>query len=128
VFLVPAYNLEWFHANLHTDLVFGVAWGGFPVAVGFLAQHPPLTTAVSSAAACAVLTAIALSSAQRRLSTPARELRRRTVELAGVLTRTDGSRQTIDADNVRAPLEAALKSLCWAVPLLALTLLLLRHG
>ena len=37
VLLATGYVLEW-HRLLHTDLAFGLAWGGFPVLVGFWAQ------------------------------------------------------------------------------------------
>src|SRR5260370_22360807 len=42
--LVLGYNLELFGGRLHTDLRFAAAWGGFPAAVGYVAQAPPLTT------------------------------------------------------------------------------------
>jgi hypothetical protein len=28
--IAPAYNLEWFHGRLHSDLWFAIAWGAFP--------------------------------------------------------------------------------------------------
>ena len=41
--LVVGYNLELFGGRLHTDWAFAWGWGGFPVAVGFVAQSPDLT-------------------------------------------------------------------------------------
>ncbi|MEZ0095162.1 hypothetical protein [Streptacidiphilus sp. EB129] len=126
VVLVLGYNLELFGGRLHTDLSFAAAWGGFPVAVGFVAQAPPLTAATSGSAAAAVLAATALSYAQRCLSTPARTLRRRTARIEGALTFDDGSRQVLDRDTLLAPLERTLRALSRAVPLLALAALLAR--
>ena len=37
-FLVPAYNLEWFHGTFHSDLWFAIMWGGFPALAGAFAQ------------------------------------------------------------------------------------------
>ena len=71
--LAAGYALEW-PSWLHTDLGFGVAWGGFPVIVGYWAQEEGLSGAAIVVAAAAVL----LSLAQRALSTPARFVRRRT--------------------------------------------------
>jgi hypothetical protein len=126
VLLVPGYNLELFGGVLHNDLVFAVAWGGFPLAVGFLAQDPPLVRPATLGAAAATFAAIAMSDGQRHLSTPARALRRRTSELTGIVTLPDGSQRPIDRATVLAPLESALKSLSWSMPLLAVAVLLTR--
>src|SRR5205814_8641504 len=76
-FLVLAYNLELFGGRFHRDWWFALAWGGFPALTGHVAcaltVHPE---GALVAAAC-----FALSLAQRRLSSPARELRRRTAPL-----------------------------------------------
>jgi hypothetical protein len=126
VLLVPGYNLELFGGVLHNDLVFAVAWGGFPLAVGFLAQDPPLVRPATLGAAAATLAAIAMSDGQRHLSTPARALRRRTSDLTGIVTLPDGTHRPIDRGTVLAPLESALKSLSWTMPLLAVAVLLTR--
>src|SRR3954453_19275274 len=69
-FLVPAYNLELAGGRFHTNTWFAIAWGGFPAFTGYFAQTMRITvTGVAVAAGCCVL-----SSAQRRLSTPVREL------------------------------------------------------
>ena len=69
------YNLELVGGRLHTDFWFAIAWGGFPAFTGYFAQTLTITaTGVLVAAGCCVL-----SVAQRRLSTPVRDLRRRTV-------------------------------------------------
>lgn len=126
VLLVLGYNLELFGGRLHTDLGFAAAWGGFPVLVGFLAQAPPLTRPVSAAALALALAAVGLSLAQRRLSTPARALRRRQAEVHGAITLPDGTRQPLDRAALLAPLEAALRTLSVTVVVLAAALLLAR--
>lgn len=122
--LVVAYNLELLEGRLHTDWVFAWGWGGFPVAVGFVAQSPHPAWASSSAAVAATLAGVGTSYAQRRLSTPARELRRRTADVTGTLTRLDGSVHPVDRTVLLAPLEGALRTLSWAIPLVAVAALL----
>jgi hypothetical protein len=126
VFLVLAYNLEWFGGRLHTDFGFAAAWGGFPVVVGFVAQAPPVNAATILSVAAAALSSTALSLAQRRLSTPARTLRRRVRDLSGAVTFTDGARSLLDRDTLLAPLDGALRTLSYAVPLLAVALVFAR--
>jgi hypothetical protein len=126
VLLVLGYNLELFRGRLHTDLGFAIGWGGFPVAVGFLAQAPPLTKTVSLAAVVAAIAAIALSYAQRRLSTPARTIRRRLLDIQGTATLPDGTTATLGSQTLMAPLEGTLRALCWTVPLAAIAVLLAR--
>ncbi len=123
VLLVFGYNLELFGGRLHTDLGFAAAWGGFPVAVGFLAQSPPLTRPVTAGAALAVLAATALSYAQRQLSTPARTLRRRVADVDAVVAYHNGTRQALDRTALLAPLERALRAMSVAVPLIACAVL-----
>lgn len=123
-FLVVGYNLELLGGRLHTDLGFALAWGGFPVVVGYVAQRPALSLRSVLSAAAMTLAAIALSAAQRRLSTPARTLRRRTARVVGALTRLDGGQVPLGRTVLLAPLEGALRALCWVPPLLAAALLL----
>src|SRR5215469_36633 len=61
VFLVLAYNLEWFGGRVHTDFGFAAAWGGFPVVVGFAAQAPPVNAAAVLGVAAATVGATARS-------------------------------------------------------------------
>ena len=126
VVLVLGYNLELFGGRLHTDLGFAAAWGGFPVVVGFLAQSPPLTRPVTAGAVALAIVATGLSYVQRRLSTPARRLRRRVAAVSGTVTMPDGSAHSLDRDALLAPLEAALKTLSITVPVLAAALLLVH--
>lgn len=126
--LVPAYNLEWFGGRVHTDVGFACAWGGFPTVVGYVAQHPAATVGGVAAVVLAVGAAVMSSYAQRRLSTPARALRRRTVSVHGDLVGTDGRRTPLAVPTLIAPLESALRALCWAVPLVSVAVLLAHLG
>lgn len=128
VVLVFGYNLELFGGALHTDLGFALAWGAFPLAVGYVAQSPPWTAAGTCGAALACVAATALSAAQRRLSTPARLLRRRTAGVGGVIRFADGTSRELDRTVLLAPLDGALRTLSYAVPLFAGALLLARVG
>lgn len=122
--LVVGYNLELFGGRLHNDLTFAAAWGGFPVVVGFLAQSPLVTWPLLGAIAAATSGGIGTSYAQRFLSTPARRLRRRTARVTGTTTALDGTEVPLDRGVLLAPLEGALRALSWAVPLLAVAVLL----
>jgi hypothetical protein len=73
------------------------------------------------AAACCLL-----SVAQRRLSTPVRELRRRTTAVTGEQRFTDGTAAELTEARLAAPLEGALSALWIAVVLLAVGLLAVK--
>jgi len=121
-FLVVAYNLELFGGSFHSDLWFAVAWGGFPALTGAFAQDGRLrVAAVLVAGAC-----VAISAAQRALSTPVRRLRRRVVAVEGTITLRDGTTEPMGADVIRTAPEAALKLLALAMPLLATALVISR--
>jgi hypothetical protein len=60
------------------------------------------------------------------LSTPVRELRRRTVSVSGRQVLTDGSEIELDAARLAAPLDAALRACALALALLATGLVLAR--
>ncbi len=120
--LVPAYNLELAGGRLHNDATFALAWGAFPAFTGYFVSGLEIRPAgLLVAGACALL-----SVAQRRLSTPVRELRRHTTGLSGEQRLDDGSVREIDADTVRAPLEGALSALWLALVLLAVGLVAVR--
>lgn len=113
--LVLAYNLELAGGRLHTDLGFALAWGAFPAFTGYFAQTLQIRPAgVLVAGACC-----GLSLAQRRLSTPARALRRRTTSVSGQQRLSDGSVIKLDRATLGAPLEGALSALWLAIVLLA---------
>jgi hypothetical protein len=116
--LVLGYNLELFGGWMHTDVGFAVAWGAFPVLVGYFVQAERLDlTAVLGAAA-----ALAFSIAQRSLSTPARVVRRKASRIDGSMTMHDGSVDALDGRVLLAPLERALSALSWGMVALALAL------
>jgi hypothetical protein len=115
-FLVVAYNLELFGGRIHDDTWFALAWGGFPAFTGYFVNALQVRPAgLLVAAACTLL-----SVAQRRLSTPARELRRRTADITGTQTLTTGDRRELDAQQLAEPLERALQALWLALVLLAI--------
>ena len=121
-FLVVAYNLELLGGMFHSDLWFAAAWGGFPALTGAFAQEGRLeAAAVLIAGAC-----VAISAAQRVLSTPVRRLRRRVVTVEGTMTLRDGTTEPIGAEVIRTAPEAALKLLALAMPLLATALVISR--
>jgi hypothetical protein len=124
VVLAIGYNLELFGGRLHTDTVFAASWGSFPVLTAYYAQHKRLDIASVAAGVFCFL----LSRAQRELSTPARALRRKTIDVAGTIVRADGSIDEIDQKALLAPLEGALRALSWAAVTLAAALALARLG
>ena len=114
-FIVLAYNLELFGGRFHSDFWFALAWGAFPAFTSYWANALTLRfEGVAVAAGC-----FGLSLAQRRLSTPARELRRRTVSVSGSQTLDDGSTRDLTADGMAAPLDGALRALSMALVLIA---------
>jgi hypothetical protein len=121
-FLVVAYNLELVGGAFHSDLWFALAWGGFPALTGAFAQEGRLgVAAVLVAGAC-----VAISAAQRALSTPVRRLRRRVANVQGTITLRDGTTEPVGAEVIRSAPEAALKLLSLAMPLLATGFVLSR--
>ena len=67
-----------------------------------------------------------LSVAQRRLSTPVRDLRRRTVSVSGVQLLADGTTRKLTSARIAAPLDAALKAISASLVLLAVALVTVR--
>jgi hypothetical protein len=119
---VPAYNLEWIGGRLHGDAWFALGWGAFPAFTGYFANALEVRPAgVLIALACFVL-----SVAQRRLSTPARELRRRTRSVSGVRTLADGRSEELSLPTLLAPLDGALAALSLAVVVTACALVAAR--
>jgi hypothetical protein len=121
-FSVVAYNLELGGGRFHNDAWFALAWGGFPAFTGYFANALSVRPAgILVAAACC-----ALSASQRRLSTPARELRRRTAEVHGEQVLIDGRVIDLDKGRLTAPLDGALSTLWLALVLLAIGLVVER--
>jgi hypothetical protein len=126
-FLVLAYNLELLGGRFHTDFWFAAAWGAFPALTSFWANALGVHS-VREAIAGALVTAacFGLSLAQRRLSTPARELRRRTVWVSGEQRLSDGTIRELTAARLAAPLEGALAALSASLVALAVALVAIR--
>jgi len=122
--LVVAYNAELFGGIIHNDLGFAAAWGAFPALTGYAAQDGTLGLAAVAGAAAA----LALSVAQRRLSTPARSIRRRAVRVDGTITLADGTVTPIGPSLILTPLEGALRAMSWGLILLAAALAIARLG
>jgi hypothetical protein len=121
-FIVAAYNLELFGGRFHSNFWFAAAWGAFPALTGYWVNALDLRVqGVLVAAAC-----FSLSLAQRRLSTPARELRRRTVALSGRQQLADGSEIELNVARLAAPLDGALEACALALVLLAAGLVTAR--
>ena len=121
-FIAVAYNLELFGGRFHSGFWFAAAWGAFPALTGYWINALDLRPAgLIVAAACFML-----SVAQRRLSTPVRELRRRTVSVSGRQLLADGTEVEIDAASVAAPLDGALRACALALVLLASGLVIAR--
>ena len=120
--MVLAYNLELFGGRFHTDFWFAAAWGAFPALTGFWVNALSIhVSGLLVVAAC-----FWLSVAQRRLSTPVRELRRHTASLRGEQVRRDGEIRRLSIAAVAAPLDGALRALSIALPLLAVALVVVR--
>jgi hypothetical protein len=121
-FLALAYNLELFDGRFHTDAWFAVAWGGFPAFSGWFVE----ALSVRAEGLLIALACCLLSVAQRRLSTPTRELRRHTDSVTGVQTLRDGRLIKLDTARLTAPLEGTLSALWKAMVVLAVALVLRR--
>jgi hypothetical protein len=120
--LVVGYNAEVFHGFLHTDSGFAFAWGSFPLLTAYVAQAGTLSLAALLAAAAAY----ALSYAQRSLSTPARDIRRRVASVSGTVTYSSGREAELTAEVLTRPLESALRAGSWAIMLFAAALAVAR--
>jgi hypothetical protein len=117
-----AYNLELLGGRFHNDLWFALAWGAFPAWTGYWAN----ALSFSVAGLLVGIGCAGLSVAQRRLSTPARRLRRRTTSLSGEQQLTDGSSIELTRRELLTPLDGALQALSVAIALLAAGLLAAR--
>ena len=106
---------------VHSDVGFAVGWGAFPVAAtAFATGAHPVPTALAAFAGAL------LSLAQRRLSTRARSIRRRTARVSGEIVYSDGSRESVDANALIGAAEGALSILWIALFTVSLAVLLAR--
>jgi hypothetical protein len=116
------YNLEWFSGRFHGDLWFAIDWGAFPLLTAYFATAETIdATAVAGA-----VFACASSLAQRRLSTPVRDVRRRVTRVSGTVERRDGSVQPLGAADLVTPAEAALGAFTVAIVALAVAVVIMR--
>ena len=122
LFLVLAYNLELAGGRFHSDVWFGLAWGGFPVLCGYAA----VAGDIRGVTVLAVVFAVLLSLAQRVLSTHVRYVRRRVIAVRGELELADASKEPLDARRLTAPAETGLRLLSLATVVLAATLVAFR--
>jgi hypothetical protein len=120
VVLAAGYALERPRA-LHTTLGFALAWGGFPVLVGYWAQAQTVTIGAVAVAGAATL----ISMAQRNLSTPARYLRRNTEGAEMILFR-DNHEERWNDERILTTWELPLRLLAWAMVTLAVGMLVAR--
>ena len=126
-FIAPAYNLEWFDGRFHTDFWLAASWGGFSAFTGWWVNSLGLHSVREAiAATAAVLGCFFLTVVQRRLSTPVRELRRRTLAIEGAQRLSDGTVRQLDRASLTEPLDGALRGLSIAVPMLAVAAIALR--
>jgi hypothetical protein len=118
VLFVFAYNLELLGGRLHSDVWFALSWGAFPLLTAYFAQTGRLSIAAAIVAAAAFATAYG----QRALSTPARQLRRKTRSVSGTMTMRDGTETPLDEHAMLGPLELVLRAFAWGTVLLGLGL------
>ncbi len=126
-FIVVAYNLELFGGRFHTDFWLAASWGAFPALTSWWVNT--LSFESTDVAAAGVLVAIGcygLARVQRRLSTPVRRLRRRTVSVSGEQRLDDGTVLPLSVEGIAAPLDGSLRTLSWAVVALSIGLVVLR--
>ena len=119
---LPAYNLELAGGRFHGDIWFALGWGAFPAFAGYFVNAEEVALPGVLMAAGCMLTSVA----QRRLSTPARELRRRTASVSATRTLLDGSSEEISLRALLAPLDGALAALSLALPLTAAAIIATR--
>lgn len=122
--LVLGYNFELFGGVIHNAVGLAASWGAFPVLTAYVAQTGRLALGPVVAAGGA----LAMTLAQRALSTPARLLRRRTDAVGGTISLSDGTELPLDRATLLAPLEGALRAMSWGMVALATGLAIARLG
>jgi len=119
---LPAYNLELIGGRVHSDVWFALGWGAFPALTGYFVNAEKIALP-GLLIACGCL---AMSVAQRRLSAPARELRRRTRSVSGVRELSDGRSEPLTLEAMLGPLDGALAALSVAMVVTACALVAAR--
>jgi hypothetical protein len=127
-FLVVAYNLELFGGRFHTDFWLAAAWGAFPELTSWWVNTLSFGSA-KTVVAGALVTAgcFGLTTVQRRLSTPVRRLRRKTISVSGEQRLADGTVIELTPAEIARPLDGSLRGLSWAVVVLAVGLVVIRY-
>jgi len=127
-FLVVAYNLELFGGRFHTDFWLAAAWGAFPALTSWWVNTLSFGSA-KTVVAGALVTAgcFGLAAVQRRLSTPVRRLRRKTVSVTGEQRLEDGTVVQLGVAEIAGPLDGALRGLSWAIVALAIGLVVIQY-
>jgi hypothetical protein len=127
-FLVVAYNLELYEGRFHTDFWFAAAWGAFPALTSWWVNTLSLDSAKTVVAGALVTVGcFGLTTVQRRLSTPVRRLRRKTISVSGEQRLEDGTVIPLTASELGGPLDGALRGLSWAVVALAIGFVVIRY-
>jgi hypothetical protein len=127
-FIVVTYNLELLDGRFHTDFWFAAAWGAFPALTSWWVNTLSFNS-TKTVVAGALVTAgcFGLTTVQRRLSTPVRRLRRKTVSVSGEQRLEDGTVIPLTPSEIAGPLDGALRGLSWAVVVLAIGLVVIRY-
>jgi hypothetical protein len=126
-FFVVAYNLELFGGRFHTAFWLAFAWGAFPALTSWWVNTLSLASVRTDVAGVLVAAGcFGLVSVQRRLSTPVRRLRRKTVSVTGEQRLDDGTVIPLTVAELSGPLDGSLKGLSWAVVVLAIGLVVIR--
>jgi hypothetical protein len=127
-FFVVAYSLELFGGRFHTDFWLAFAWAAFPAATSWWINTLSLASIKTDVAGLLVVAGcFGLVSVQRRLSTPVRRLRRKTISVSGEQRLEDGTVIPLTAAEIAGPLDGALRGLSWAVVVLAIGLVVIRY-
>jgi hypothetical protein len=127
-FLVVAYNLELFGGRFHTDFWLAASWGAFPALTSWWVNTLSFASAKTVVAGALVTVGcFGLTTVQRRLSTPVRRLRRRTVSVSGEQRLDDGTVIELNAREIAGPLDGSLRNLSWAVVALAIGLVVIQY-
>lgn len=127
-FIAVAYNLELFDGRFHTDFWLAASWGAFPALTSWWVNTLSFGSAKTVVAGALVTVGCyGLTTVQRRLSTPVRRLRRRTVSVSGEQRLEDGTVIELTPGEIAGPLDGSLRALSWAVVALAVGLVVIRY-
>jgi hypothetical protein len=121
-FIVVAYNLESFGGRLHSTVWFALAWGALPATAAYVVEAETIRAETIAIATYATL----LSYAQRVLSTPVRDTRRRVVSVTGTIERTGGGTSEVTRETLMGSQEIALRLLAAGAVALGVALLLMH--